>query len=135
MMEILQSRTYDGADPIRVAAFPQSSSPFLWKGVVETPSAWHVYAMNALIGTFDPEVGRTLYKPETNAAIAAASNTPTFREFEEFAQYPLWQSVPSADVENGTQVDLIDLRFPFHSRAIIDNQNRVRRSEYPVYGW
>jgi inner membrane protein len=135
IIDQLNSRTSDGADPIRVAAFPQSSSPFVWSGVVESPAAWHVYSMNVLIGAFDPDSGRTFYKPEKSAAIAAAESTPVFREFEQFAQFPLWQTMPSAEVENGTQVDLIDLRFSFHCRAIVDAQNRVRRTEYPVHGW
>lgn len=134
-IEVLDSRTYNGSDPLRVAAFPHSSSPFEWSGVVETESAWHVYGMNAAIGQFDPADGRTLYKPQKTAAIAAAENTPAFREFQQFAQFPLWQTTPSAEIENGTQVDLIDLRFPFHCRAIVDAQNHVRRTEYPVYGW
>jgi len=135
LVEVLNARTSDGSEPIRVAAFPRSSSPFVWSGVVETSSAWHVYTMNALVGTFDPESGRTLYKPEKNAAIEAAAETPAFREFAQFALFPLWQAVPSSEAENGTQVDLIDLRFSFHCRAIVDAQNRVRRTEYPVNGW
>jgi inner membrane protein len=135
LIDTLDARTSDGATPIRVAAFPQSSSPFLWTGVVETSSAYHVYSMNALLGAFDPSNGRTLYKPEKTAAVTAAEQTPAFQEFEQFAQYPLWQTVPSAEVENGTEVNLVDLRFPFHCRAIVDATNRVRRTEYPVYGW
>jgi inner membrane protein len=135
MIDILDARTYDGSDPIRVAAFPHSSSPFAWSGVVETSSAYHLYSMNTLLGAYDPAEGRTFYKPEKSAAIVAAAKTPAFREFEQFAQYPLWQTVPSAEVENGTQVDLIDLRFPFHCRAILDARNRVQRTEYTAYGW
>jgi inner membrane protein len=135
VIDTLNARTYDGADPIRVAAFPQSASPFLWKGVVETASAYHTYQLNILASDFDPSAGRTYFKPPKTAALLAAEKTVPFQEFEEFAQYPLWLSVPSSEVENGTQVDLVDLRFPFHARAIVDGANRVIRSEYPVYGW
>ena len=135
MIDVLNARNYDDSAPLRVAAFPQSSSPFIWRGVVETSAAWHVYTMNLLGADFDPSVGRTLYKPESNSAMEAAARTPAFQVFQQFAQYPLWQTVPSAEVENGTQVDLVDMRFPFHCRAIVDGANRVRRTEYPVYGW
>jgi inner membrane protein len=135
LIDVLNARNYDESEPLRVAVFPESSSPLMWRGVVETSAAWHVYAMNVLSGDFDPSVGRTLYKPEPGPAIEAAAKTHTFQVFLEFAQYPLWQTVPSAEVENGTQVDLVDLRFPFHCRAIVDAKNRVRRTEYPVYGW
>ncbi len=128
MLEILDSRTYDDANPLRVAAFPQASSPFQWTGVVESASAWHVYSMNALIGTFDPSQGRTIFKPEKTPAMSAAEKTPAFQIFEEFAQYPVWQAVPSAEIESGTDVSLIDLRFPFHAQALVDGQNQVRRS-------
>lgn len=134
-IEILNAYTYDDANPLRVAAFPLSSTPFVWTGVVETASAYHLYSMNVLRGRFDPDQGRTYFKPEMSPAIAAAAKTPAFQEFARFAQYPLWQTVPSAEVENGTQVDLIDMRFSFHCRAIVDSANRVRRTEYPVNGW
>ena len=134
-IDTLNSRNYEDAEPLRVAAFPQASSPFVWRGVVETSGAYHLYTLSLLGASFDPSAGRTLFKPEWNAAINAASKTPVFQEFRQFAQYPLWQTVPSAEVENGTQVDLVDMRFPFHCRAIVDGANRVRRTEYPVYGW
>jgi inner membrane protein len=132
-VEVLNARTYDGADPLRVAAFPTSSSPFLWRGVVETETAWHVFGMNALASDFDPSAGRVLFKPEKTAAMLAAEKTRTFQVFEEFAQFPLWQAMPSPEVENGTQVDLIDLRFGFHCRALVDAKNQVLRTQYPVY--
>jgi inner membrane protein len=135
MMEVLDSRTYDGANPLRVAAFPYSTSPFRWRGVVETESAWHVYELNAIVGAFDPDRGRTLFKAEMSPAIEAARKTPACGTFQEFAQYPLWIVVPSAEIENGKQVELVDLRFPFHCRVLVDNQNHVQRSDYPVFGW
>jgi inner membrane protein len=134
-IEVLNGRTYEGVDPLRVAAFPTSSSPFIWRGVVETSTAWHVYSLNALIPDFDPSAGRIFYKPPKTAAMEAAEKTHTFHVFEEFAQFPVWQEVPSAEVENGIQVDLIDLRFPFHCRALVDAKNQVLKTEYPVYGW
>lgn len=135
LIEVLDARNYDDSEPLRVAAFPQSSSPLVWRGVVESPVAYHVYTMKVLGPAFDPSAGRTLYKPESSAAMEAAAKTSVFREFQQFAQFPLWQTVPSAEVEKGTQVDLVDMRFPFHCRAIVDAENRVRRTEYPVYGW
>jgi inner membrane protein len=129
LIDQLSARIYDGADPIRVAAFPEASSPFLWRGLVETSAAYYIYSLNAFDSNFDPTSGRTLYKPEKTAAILAAETTPEFREFERFAQYPLWQAIPSSQVERGTQVDLIDLRFPFHCRALVDSSNRIVKTE------
>lgn len=135
MIEILDARVYEGANPIRVAAFPRASSPLVWTGLVETATSYHVYAMKVVGGGFDPAEGRRYFKPDVSPAIAAAANTAAFREFASFAQYALWQAVPSAEVENGTQVDLVDLRFSFHPRAIVDASGRVRRTAYPVNGW
>jgi inner membrane protein len=135
LVEVLNARDYDDAEPLRVAAFPEPSSPFLWRGIAETSIAYHVYALHLFGAPFDPTLGRTLYKPAMSPAIAAAAGTRDFQIFEQFAQYPLWQTVPSPDVENGTQVDLVDMRFPFHCRAVVDGENRVRKIQCPVYGW
>jgi inner membrane protein len=134
MVEELDSRTYDGANALRVAAFPTSTSPFRWRGVAESTTAWHVYDLDAF-ATFDPDSGRTLFKQDHTPAMDAAAQTPACGTFKEFAQYPLWIAVPSGEVENGTQVDLVDLRFPFHCRALVNAENRVVSSRYPVFGW
>jgi inner membrane protein len=135
LMDVLNSRDYDDAQPVRVAAFPEASSPFRWRGVAETSTSYHVYTLTVFGPPFDPALGRTLYKPLMSPAIEAAAMTREFQIFADFAQYPLWQTVSSPEVENGTQVDLVDMRLPFHCRAIVGGDNRVRRIQCPVFGW
>src|SRR5262249_34936681 len=52
----LAARSYAGESARRVAAFADSTSPFLWHGIVETDSAIHLLsAPTGLSGRFDPE--------------------------------------------------------------------------------
>lgn len=133
VLDVLDSRVYDGAAALRVAAFPESATPFRWNAVVEASGAYHVYSIGVLNGEldhFDPAGGRTFFKPEKSSALDAAARTVVFQHFLNFAQYPLWQVTPSAEIDNGTQVDLVDLRFPFHCTALIDNTGRVVKSYF-----
>ena len=124
---MLNSRIYDGSVPVRVAAFPTDSSPFLWRAWVETPSMFKRYTLN-VTGDFDPGSGSTFYKPEAKEPIAAASATPTFRNFSAFDQYPRWSVTPVPEPEGGNRVELLDLRLPFRAIAIVDRANRVLRT-------
>ncbi len=48
----LQSRTYDGVDPIRASAYPYWLNPFKWYGVVETQD----FFASSLVDSSKPEV-------------------------------------------------------------------------------
>jgi inner membrane protein len=48
----LAARTYQGADPLRVSAYPALTNPFHWYGVVETPAFFALARVNSLV----PEV-------------------------------------------------------------------------------
>src|SRR5262249_39710889 len=53
---MLMERSYSGESARRAAAFPDSTSPFLWHGVVETESAIHLLSVSTgPLGKFDPE--------------------------------------------------------------------------------
>ena len=127
---ILDSRIYSGSSPRHVAALPASPNPFRWRGVVETPDSFHIEQVN-LLGEFDPASGRVFYKPESSPALDAARATPVFQGFLRFSQVPFWQLTPAEQVENGTRVEAMDLRFGdpqepgFVATAIVDVKNRV----------
>jgi inner membrane protein len=135
----LDSRLYDGMEPVRVAAFPRAASPFRWAGLVETAQFYSILDVN-LLGEFDPTAGRVLYKPEPGpreaAAAAAARKTEAFRVFLNFSQYPYWRFTPADHPEDAIGVDVMDLRFgaPPHQRfvatAIVDRTGRVVRSGF-----
>ncbi len=51
----LAARTYQGADPLRVSAYPALADPFHWYGVVETPDFFALAPVDSLGPEVDPE--------------------------------------------------------------------------------
>ena len=114
----LESRTYRGELPRKVAAFPESSSPFHWRGMVETERALHDVEVPVGPGAeFDPASALTTYKPESSPALDAARNSAVARRFLQVARFP------KASVEQtpaGYRVILRDFpyRLDFDSRQV-----------------
>src|SRR5882762_1618833 len=85
----LESRSYRGESPRKVAAFPESGSPFRWHGIVETERALHDLEVDVGPGaSFDPDSGITSYKPEPSPALDAARDTAAARRFLQIARFP-----------------------------------------------
>jgi len=85
----LESRTYRGELPRKVAAFAESSSPFRWHGIVETERALHDVEVQVGPGAeFDPGSAITTYKPEPSPALDAARNSALARRFLQVARFP-----------------------------------------------
>jgi inner membrane protein len=85
----LESRTYRGESPRKAAAFPESSSPFRWQGIVETESALHEVEIDVgPAAHFDPDSSVTSYKPEPSPALDAARSTPVAQRFLQVARFP-----------------------------------------------
>src|SRR6266849_9824253 len=85
----MESRTYHGVSPRRVAAFAESGSPFRWHGIVETESALHDIEIEVgPAASFDPDSAVTSYKPEPSPALDAARDTAVARRFLEVARFP-----------------------------------------------
>ena len=85
----LESRTYRGELPHKVAAFAESNSPFHWRGIVETERALHDVEVPVGPGAdFDPSSASTTYKPEPSPALDAARNSPLARRFLQVARFP-----------------------------------------------
>jgi inner membrane protein len=105
----LESRTYRGESPRRVAAFAEPGSPFRWHGIVETESALHDVEVEVGPGSsFDPDSAVTSYKPETSPALDAARNSSVARRFLQVARFP------KATVENTPEGFHVILRdFPY----------------------
>ena len=130
---MLESRIYNGSAPRRVAALA-SENPFHWRGLVETPDSYIIQDVN-LAGDFDPTAaGHPYYKPEPSPAFDAARRTEVFQEFMRFSQYPFWQLTPSGEIDGGTRVEAMDLRFSspqepgFVATAILDAHQQVTRA-------
>jgi inner membrane protein len=85
----LESRTYRGELPRKVAAFAESNSPFRWRGIVETERALHDIEVPLGPGAdFDPGSAVTTYKPEPSPALDAARNSQLARRFLQVARFP-----------------------------------------------
>jgi inner membrane protein len=86
-----------------VAAFPVPTSPFRWRGLVETDEFYQVLEVDPR-APLDPTRGEVQYKPEPSAALEAARRAWTWQEFARFARYPLVRA-------EGNRVTATDFRF------------------------
>jgi inner membrane protein len=108
-VELMRARNYRGEAPLQAAAFPQPMSPFTWSGVVETEAALHQMEFSVVLNpSFDPDAGRTLYKPEPSAVLESARKSRAATVFLQFARFPKATVEPTLD---GFRVQLRDLRF------------------------
>jgi inner membrane protein len=126
----LESRIYEDAPPLRTLAVPGPGNPWRWRGVVETADSFAVEDVD-LLGEFDPTRATVYHKPAPDPAIQAAERLPPFQEFLRFSQFPMWRVAPSPNLENGTEVEVLDLRFgtpaapAFMVRANLDAKLRA----------
>lgn len=104
----LNSRRYQRAEPIRVAAFPEPV-PFDWHGVVETDGTVDEIEV-ALFGgaPLDPDRAQVQFKPMESPMLDRARQTAEVRAFLSFARFP-FASVTRSD--DGYEVVIRDLRF------------------------
>ena len=112
---LLDSREYSGQAPLEVAAFPHSSNPLEWSGVVETDNALvTVEAPLGPLAAFDPELGEIYFKPEQSLAVKNAVASATALDFLSYARFPLAHVEPEG---RGYQVRLRDMRFESEVRG------------------
>ncbi len=108
-LEVLRSRLYHGATPLVVGAFPSGTTPLTWYGVVETDNALEeIEVPLGPGGRFDPDLGRTDFKPEPSPALEAARKSQVGEEFLQFARFP---RARVEKTEEGYRIQLRDLRF------------------------
>ena len=104
----LEAHTIAGEMPRRAAAFPDSTSPLLWHGIVETESAIHLIALRSAGGGVTDATGMTtLHKPEPSSILSAAQNSPAAIAFVKFARFPKATVVKETE---GYSVEIQDLK-------------------------
>lgn len=113
-LNALQARSYEGAEPIRVSAYPYWWSPFRWSGVVETPT----FFANMLIDSSAPEVDpdgrmRIHYKPEETPVTLAAKKSYLGRVYLDWAKYAITETEQSETSPPGYVVRFKDLRYDY----------------------
>jgi inner membrane protein len=110
----LQARLYDGAEPIRVSAFPYWFNPFRWYGVVETPNFFAQLLIDSSLPEVDPDGRmRVRYKPEETPVTLAAKQSYLGRVYLDWAQYPVTETEQVDAPEPGFIVRFRDLRFDY----------------------
>jgi inner membrane protein len=108
----LQARTYDEADPVRVAAYPYPSNPFRWYAVVETPSFFARMRVDSLTPDVDPDGGmRLTRKPEEMPVTLAAKKSYLGRVYLDWAAYPVTETEKLDS--GGYVVRFRDLRYTY----------------------
>ncbi len=91
VLALLEANNYGDEPPVRAGAFP-GLNPFVWRGVVETDSAYHVLPANALASDVAADYATSFRKPQSSPALTAALQTHAGRVFSNFARFP-WAQV------------------------------------------
>ena len=115
----LQARNYQGADAIRVSAYPYMTNPFRWYGVVETPAFFAGMDVDSRTPEVDPDADmRIRYKSEETPATLAAKKTYLGRVYLSWAQYPVTETEElNNDPANSTRAAYVvrfrDVRYDY----------------------
>jgi inner membrane protein len=114
----LEARTYNGADAIRVSAYPYVLNPFRWYGIAETPAFFAMMNVDTMtLGSSAPEVDpagkmQIRYKPEETPITLAAKKSYLGRVYLSWAQYPITETeqLQSDSADNSRAAYLVRLR-------------------------
>jgi inner membrane protein len=124
----LAARTYQGADPLRVSAYPALADPFHWYGVVETPNFFALAPVSSLGPNVDPDDKLEIrYKPEETPVTLAAKKSYLGRVYLDWAQYPITETETLAPPEAGYIVNFQDLRF-VQLPSLLTRRGETRRA-------
>ncbi|MFY9559740.1 MAG: metal-dependent hydrolase [Terriglobales bacterium] len=114
---ILESQTYQGAEPLRISAYPYRINPFRWYGVAETPAAFAMMNVDSLMPEVDPEGRMQIrYKPEETPATLAAKKSYLGRVYLDWTQYPVTETEQVDEVSVAYVVRFRDLRYSYPGR-------------------
>jgi len=134
----LEARQYEGADPIRVSAYPYIWDPFVWSGVVETRNLFASMLVDSSQPEVDPgEQMQVRYKPPETAATLAAKRSYLGRVYLDWAAYPLTE-VEQLDEPASYIVRFKDLRYLYpgerssalSARVLLDANYEVIAEEF-----
>jgi membrane-bound metal-dependent hydrolase YbcI (DUF457 family) len=105
---VLNSHTYRQEAPIRTGVLP-TSSPLLWRGVVETETALYEIEVPLSPGArFDPRTAKNQLKPDSSQALRRAGASPAGSAFLAYARFP---AVSVEPVDDGSvELEIWDLR-------------------------
>jgi membrane-bound metal-dependent hydrolase YbcI (DUF457 family) len=108
-VDLLLSREYHGRIPLSAGAFPESSTPFDWRGVVVTDNTIETIEVPVGAGAqFDSDHSLTSYKPDESPALVAGERAAATAKFLNYARFPVATVMRR---EDGYRVEVRDLRF------------------------
>ncbi|MGH9718206.1 MAG: metal-dependent hydrolase [Candidatus Acidiferrales bacterium] len=108
-VDLLLSHEYHDHIAVSAAAFPDASAPFDWRGVAVTDNT--VEEMDVSLGPdadFDPDRGRTHFKPKDTAVVEAGRKTADAQKFLSYATMPV---ASVTQLEDGYRFEIHDMRF------------------------
>ncbi len=110
----MNARTYNGADTLRLSAFPYWWNPFRWSGVVEAKTFYASMVVDSATPEVDPDGRMEIrYKPEETPVTLAAKKSYLGRAFLDWAKYPTTETEEITADPGGYVVHFIDLRFHY----------------------
>ena len=108
-VDLLESHDYHGRVALAAGAFPESTSPLEWRGVVSTDNTIEEIGVPFGVGReLDPEHSATQYKPDDSPMLEAGEQTAAAQRFLKYARFPLASVVRTG---SGYQFELRDARF------------------------
>lgn len=114
-VQTLLSEDYHGRMPLVAGAFPNPTSPFSWRGVVNTSNTIETVNVNTGPGaSLYSETSITHFKPVEVAPLDAARHAPFAQRFLAYAQFPMAEV---DELTDGYRVTLRDMRFSQDSDA------------------
>jgi inner membrane protein len=115
-LSALEARTYNGADPVRISAYPYWWTPFQWYSVVETRNFFASVRVDSLIPEVDPDGEMQIrYKPEETPVTLAAKESYLGRIYLDWAKYPITET-ETLNSASGYLVRFLDLRYTYPER-------------------
>ena len=133
-LNALDARTYNGADPVRVSAYPYMINPFHWYGVAETDAFFARMEVDSATPDVDPgERMQIRYKPAETPATLAAKRSYLGRVYLDWAAYPVTETEQVDMPDVAYIVHFIDLRYifpdehraPLSARVYLDRDLKV----------
>jgi inner membrane protein len=114
-IQTLLEHDYHGAAPILAGAFPDSDSPLVWHGVIDTANTIEVVDVPVGIAdTFNSTSSLSHFKPPSSPELDAARRAPLAADFLRYARFPL---ANLQTISGGSIVTLRDWRFAEDSQS------------------
>jgi len=113
-LHAMNALLYQGAVPLKLAAYPYWVDPFHWHGVVETEVFFQTLPVNSMKPAVDEESqAHIYYKPEETPVTQAAKASYFGRVYLDWAVFPITQTEKLQGAFPGYLVRFQDLRFTY----------------------